>query len=330
MSIINGQKIYINNEVVSEFSNSLATVNFSWSCYRKHIYDFCQRKYFLHYYASANGWDLDNCSEFERELYLLKNLRPLNYVIKDVFLNSLTTELQTFCGKINAKKIVKNIHKTAKKELLKLLKCANNYQLIADNPKRYAIYECFYCVYSVAEIKYIAVNELKLLVDNFCREENYFFNELLMAKNGDVKFHKTPDDFLLSNTMIWVAPDLIYESKGVLNCLNLRFGRYSVMNAFKLNNNVVMLYLMNKFSLFKDKIILNNFYYENSELKSFSVNDFDAKLLTIQLNSSIETLRIIANKNILQDSDFPEFAVDKALSCDNCNFKSYCNKGNFS
>ena len=321
------QKILIDDyPVVGEQYSLLATVAFSWSCRRNNIYEFCQRQYFLHYYATANGWDVDNCSQFEREIYLLKNLQPLNYVIKEVFVRALKKELQTFCGKINFKKVVKSIDKSAKKELLRLLCNANDYRMVSKDPKRFGIFECFYCICSVNEIKHMALNELENLVKNFCSEKNYFFNELLLAKNGDVKFHKTPDDFILSNTRIWVAPDLIYESKGVLNCLNFRFGRHSLMNDFKLNNNVLMLYLMNNYASFRGKIVILNYYYQSKDLKVFSLDDFNGRYLTAKLENSIERLRKIANRNVLIESDFPKFDVDKSLSCERCNFKNYCNK----
>ncbi|UDQ97102.1 hypothetical protein AAEX28_08630 [Lentisphaerota bacterium WC36G] len=327
MAEFKAQKIVFNDyPVVGEQFSSLATVPFSWSIQRKNIYEYCQRKYFLHYYASSNGYDKNNCSELERELYLLKNLKPLHYMIKEVFLEVLKNELQTFCGKMNVKKIVKNIYKTAKKELLKRLQQANDYQKVVNEPKHYAIHECFYCVYSVGEIKKIALNELDLLVKNFCSENNQFFEDLIMAKNGDVKFHDNIDSFMLSKTLIWVAPDLIYESKGVLHCLNLKFGKYSVMNAFTFQNSLILLYLMNNFPTFKDKILLQNFYYQNNDLKSYSTIDFDGNKLAIQLDASIETLRQIANKNILSVNDFAKFDLDKDLSCNNCNFKSFCSK----
>ena len=198
--------------------------------------------------------------------------------------------------------------------------------MVNDDPKRYGIFECFYCSYSVGEIKHVALNELQLLVENFCNEKNYFFTDLLLAKNGDVKFHQTPSEFILSNTKIWVAPDLIYETKGILNCFNFRLGKYSVMNEFKLNNNVLMLYLMDKFPTFKEKITILNYYYQECDLKVFSTRDFDGRYLSLKLDSSIEKLRKIANKNILAENDFVKFDIDKSLSCVFCNFKSYCGR----
>ena len=300
------------------------TDSFFWSCRRKAIFDSCPFAAYLHYYASWNGWR-DDSADALKSLYLQKQLKKIDLVVKTVFLDELKKIVFQFIAK---NEIV------ASGDLLKL-KCRSKLKYLLNNavdpaavvadPKRFALFDLFYCVKNFSELESEALRSLDMLCEKFCA--SVFFRDLGQMKVGRLKILPLPDFFYYKNIKIWTAPDLVWEEKGIFQVLNFYHKRNAIFNLKNLTNYFTGLYLRKKFPDLRKKIIFYDFFYEEENL--FDVCSF-AELNALEaLNEfqiSVGEMRQLENGRMVFAKDFPKYGDLEPLICSNCRFQSFCSE----
>ena len=193
--------------------------SYSWSFSRYNLFNFCELAYFFHYYGSWNGWD-PYAPKQTKKSYRLKHLMTKELWLNCIIRKSLVNAINRTSPSRNSlyEEFESQSRKTLSHDINSLYE-----EKWKENPKNICLDEIYYREKNIEEtvhwIKRQTCSRIKIL------QESKLFHELsVIPFPAFINIGGLPLSFTLNSTRIWCSPDLIWNSNGLLNILNLDNG----------------------------------------------------------------------------------------------------------
>lgn len=276
---------------------------FSWSLARGNLFNFCERAYYFHYYASWNGWNRYAPQE-SRDAFRLKHLRSKEQwratIFKKALINTISDKnnLSTNCQKILSHDI-SSLHQEEWKY----------------DPKRLCIKGIYYEDNSLDEIISWAKENIHKKVAIF--QNSKPFVELTKIPYSAYYDTSKPLSFKLNDIQVWCSPDLIWDFQGEKHIMNLE-----KTDHWSLRAGLNILYADQISKLPLNKILCHTLFFDESSCYSVygirSPREIE-KIITVNSKEMLSRLTIDQKaypENFTRSSD--------SNKCKHCSFREIC------
>ena len=183
---------------------------FSWSHTRHKTFRECPRKYYYHYYASHNGWNVD-APESARLAYLLKNLTSLPMEIGATIHKAASDAIRQ-ARSSKSVPTAEYLYAIVREHLNKVWKQSNDSDKSKwrRDPKQWRIFREFYYDNGIDDDKRIeAQDRIKRCLANLLRSVS--FREAVASQYIEIKDGDGFTTIRTADTDIYAEPDLIYQ-----------------------------------------------------------------------------------------------------------------------
>ncbi len=285
---------------------TIKNLNFSWSIYRKTVFENCHRKYFYQYYGAWESWNI-NADDQQKHIYVLKNIKTIKQVIVAITEKSLLESIR------KQRDFKSNFNMMYFSEFAKLAD-----DIIYDkwkfDPKCNNIFDIYYREKDLS--KYDLIEDIKNEFSQFFikfTESSLFEN---ISKLEYLNFYdiKPFDFFHINELQIYCSPSLIYKKGSQINSINLGFSE----NSLKLE--LIKLYIETKMRVPQDRIISQHLNLNNFELEE---NRYSLNIEETITESANDMLSYLYD-DIAYETNFAKTADDKI--CPYCKFREFCKK----
>ena len=294
----------------------------SWSFYKHNLFNYCEKKYYLHYFGSQNGWNSTSSSK-EQKLYLLKQQQPYKQWIKNLIINNIQ---KTFLSSHSTtfEKFTKSFEQSVFRDYL-----SDKYKIATDlwknDPKSPFIKEIATCKDSKASI--LSQSEDYLTLINSIIKEYKLFTKFFSIPFQAKKNTLIPLYFYQDNIKIWNAPHIAWQLNNQIFNLNIYISssKQQITNgSWDIIAAINSIHWQNNLKLPINKIETENIF----------INTSDKEILTVYGRRHPKEV-----VNIIQDSHFfiksrqtytqkiyeeNYHKTKNKEKCKNCNFAEYC------
>jgi len=297
--------------------------DFTWSVSRAQAFQNCQRAYYFNYYGSWGGWD-SAASERTRQLYILKNMKPMvmwsGSIVHDLIKQALEQYSMTRVLPSSA-----DLQDQARL-LLRQGWTESVSQAWRAAPKKTNLHELYYG--NGKTLPREATDRIKTRVYD-CLEA--FVNSGTLKAILTVPFVQWKpidilDSFQVEEYKVWCAVDFAYtDSEGILHIVDWKTGGE---NPVTLRQQLACyaLYAMDKWKCAVEQLALHGVFLNDGGRRS----DYpvDAGLLISVKDQILLSIQAMRRKlqdpaqNLAEEEDFP--LTENLSSCESCAFREAC------
>ncbi len=292
---------------------------FSWSYSRHRMFRECPRKYYYHYYASHNGWDIA-APESARQAYRLKNLISLPMEVGAVVHQAASAAIlrARSGGEVPT---AEDLYGIVRRRLRRVWERSQDIDRSEweRSPKRWQIFREFYYGNGIGKDEAAeAADQIKTCLGNLLSSES--FREAVTAREtevGDIEY-STP--FSIDGTKTYAVPDLIYrKADETWMVVDWKTGKKHDDDVDQAR--VYALYMREVYGVSESDITVRIEYLDSGEMQeiSFTQEDFENNITAIRdsISSMRDYLSDVAANAPLEKADFP---LQVSYLCRFCEF----------
>ena len=292
---------------------------FSWSHSRDRTFRECPRKYYYHYYASHNGWEID-APESARRAYRLKNLTSLPIEVGAAIHEAASIAIHR-ARSGGSVPTAEDLYAIVRKRLNQVWKQSEDSDRSKweRSPKQWRIFHEFYYGNGIDDDKRIeAQDRIKRCLRSLLRSVS--FREAVASQYIEIKDGDGFTTIRTADTDIYAEPDLIYQKADrTWMIIDWKTG---ARHDDEVNQaQVYALYLRERYKVNESDITVRIEYLDNGETQelSFTQEDFENNIAAIR--DSIADMRSylsdVAANAPLEKAKFP---LQITSLCRFCNF----------
>ncbi|MDD5697186.1 MAG: hypothetical protein PHH77_01095 [Victivallaceae bacterium] len=280
---------------------------FSWSLSRDHLFSFCPRAYFYHYYGAAGGFEFGSGTEL---LYRLKKLQKL-----ELWLTALCTAVLRGFFYENPENF--NFRLAARRNFRRGMRSVSLREWRAD-PQQLNLFELYY-----------GLEEINALTERGAQLLNTWIDQLIESGLTDYlgkipylerKTFSFPAAAYVGKIKTWLAPAVIWQEDGRLKFLTLNNGR---TDPVRLHHAAALhkIYAFNKLRIAPERVVTLNFDLTCGETTGISAAAVNvSELIAYVKASAAGMLAAATGRDTVSEADFPR----SPGNCPECRFRKYC------
>ncbi|MGO4886209.1 PD-(D/E)XK nuclease family protein [Anaerobacillus sp. MEB173] len=296
---------------------------FSWSNSRHRTFMECKKKYYYHYYLSHNGW-LFQAAEENKLAYRLKNIKNLPIALGEVIHDIIHSQLKAYlAGETLA----------SEQELIQQVKDRLNLAFIHSKkhvddwmmkPKKF---QMLHEIYYYNKLEQSDVENIKQKIDvcikNLLSSKSY--NTIITDENIHVIEAEELKTVYFDGVKVYVVLDFLYRERESDKWIivDWKTGKQNKTDRDQLA--LYVLYLIDKYKITLDNIIIRNEYLQSGETKDYTLCEDDLIEARNLISDSTEAMRrFLAQPSINKPLAEDEYEETFSYRCNSCNFKQLC------
>jgi hypothetical protein len=296
---------------------------FSWSVSRAQLFASCPRAYYYNYYGSWGGWEVD-APERTRQLYMLKNIKPLAMWAGSIVHDTIKEALEAFARgegfpqltqlqELALTKMRQGWTEAVRQEWLRYPKRTNILELYYGNRK------------NLPREQTDSIKERVLTcMDAFAHSAT--LAEIMQTPYLQWKPVDTLDTFFVDDTKIWCAIDFAYVGPdSILHIIDWKTGSEH-RATLRQQLACYALYAMEKWHHPLEKIAMHGvFLFDGGRRSDYPVAPDLLISVKDQILSSIQAMKgklTDVETNAAEEDNFP--CTPSEFNCRQCPFREAC------
>jgi hypothetical protein len=294
----------------------------SWSFSRIKLLKECEKKYYMNYYGSYDGW-CNNSSEDVRRLYRLKCLQPMNALFGEIFHRTVQYTINNYDSEnISPDIFYKKLHEILATKYRESKNCIDKWMTY---PKKYTmISELYYETDLTKEQGNRIRKKIEVCSNNIFKSRS--FQEII---NNDIKLKEMEElqHFMFNGIKVYVKLDTLFQVNQYSKWIIVDWKTSSRPLLEDEEQMLFYAYYVSKIHHVEPEKIesrLEYIFQDSSKVYTFSKRDFE--LVEAKLNNDLKVMKAYL---IDEEENIPKLEVDfqqnkSRMKCSHCNYREVC------